>query len=107
MSQFQYVCSVDALVANSGVAALVNGQQIALFYLDNTVYATSNYDPICHAFVMSRGMIGDLKGQLMVASPLHKEHYNLLTGQCFEHPELYLPVYLVQIKDQAVWVAVP
>lgn len=107
MSQFQYVCSVDALVANSGVAALINGQQIALFYLAGQVYATSNYDPICHAFVMSRGMVGDLKGQLMVASPLHKEHYNLQTGQCFEHPDIYLTVYPSHIEDHAVWVSVP
>ena len=33
MTQWQDVCSVDDLQPNSGVCALVEGQQVAIFYL--------------------------------------------------------------------------
>lgn len=43
MSDFVAVCSVDDLVKNSGVAALVNDTQVALFYINDAVYALNNY----------------------------------------------------------------
>lgn len=97
------------LVANSGVCALVNGAQVALFYLpalEPQVYAVGNWDPVGKANVLSRGMVGDLQGQPVVASPLYKQHYNLQTGQCLEKAEYSVPVYAVKLEQEAVWVQV-
>lgn len=104
MSEFKTVCSVSDLVENSGVAALVEGVQVALFYLDGEVYALNNYDPIGQANVMSRGMVGDLKGELMVASPLQKQHYSLHTGQCLDVEGVSIPTYEAQIDNDQVMV---
>lgn len=81
------VCSLDQLQANAGVAALVDGRQVALFYLPSqspSVYAIDNYDPIAGAYVLSRGIVGDLAGALVVASPVYKQHFRLSDGQCLE-----------------------
>ena len=42
------VCSVDDLVDNSGVCALIEDKQVALFKLKGAdeVYAISNWDPL-------------------------------------------------------------
>lgn len=106
MSEFVNVCAKQDLVINSGVAALVNGEQIALFYINDTVYALNNFDPIGKAYVMSRGMIGDLKGNLMVASPLQKQHYNLETGVCMDLEGVSIPVYPAKIDGDQVLVQV-
>lgn len=98
------VCRIADLVANSGVAALVNGQQVALFYLPaepEPVYAIDNYDPIGQANVLSRGIVGDLKGELVVASPLYKQHYSLTTGRCLEK-EVAVRVWPVRIRGERV-----
>jgi len=50
--------TIDDLVANSGVCALVNNQQVAIFYVPQNkegVFAISNYDPIGKANVLSPG----------------------------------------------------
>lgn len=104
MSNYEYVCTTDDLVKNSGVAALVNGTQVALFYINDEVYAMNNYDPIGKANVMSRGMIGDLKGELMVAAPLQKQHYSLKTGQCLDVEGVSIPVYQTKVEDKQLFV---
>lgn len=81
------VCDVADLVEGSGVAALVDGEQIALFYLPDSeppLYVIDNHDPVSGANVLSRGIVGDIKGELVVASPLYKQHFSLVTGQCLE-----------------------
>jgi len=86
MSAWNDICSETDLQPDSGVCALVNGQQIAIFYLpkEDALYAIDNYDPFGQAYVLSRGLIGDINGVAMVASPLYKQHFDLATGQCFE-----------------------
>ena len=107
--QWSTVCTTDDLVPNSGVCALVNGQQVALFYLPSTdekVFAIGNYDPIGKANVLSRGMVGDLKDCLVVASPLYKQHFSLRDGQCLEDEEVSVASYPARIDGKAVQVGV-
>ena len=94
------VCSIDDLQPNSGVCALVNNQQVAIFYMpkEQAIYAIDNYDPFGDVHVLSRGVIGDIQGRPMVASPLYKQHFDLETGQCFEDDTVKVPVYGVQIN---------
>ena len=39
------------------------------------LYAIGNYDPAGDANVLSRGIIGSVNGQTVVASPLYKHHF--------------------------------
>ena len=100
------VCAIGDLQPDSGVCALVAGKQVALFYLSKTqqVFAVSNFDPIGKVNVLSRGMIGDLGGEPMLASPLYKHHYSLTTGICFENKEVAIATYPVRIENQRVTV---
>ncbi len=104
MSGWLDVCSVADLQPNSGVCALVNGQQIAIFYMheDEAVYAISNFDPIGNANVLSRGMIGDMNGTPMVASPLYKQHFDLKTGQCLEDEAVKVDAYEARLNNERV-----
>lgn len=102
------LCALSDLVANSGVAVLHDVEQIALFYLPDetpTVFAVGNHDPIGGANVLSRGIVGDIKGEVVVASPLYKQHFSLRTGVCVEQADVKIPVYDVGIVDDAVLLA--
>ncbi|MDA7753236.1 MAG: nitrite reductase small subunit NirD [Porticoccaceae bacterium] len=105
MSQVTIICEQKDLVANSGICAMVDGQQIALFYLPKEtpqVYAIGNWDPIGKAHVLSRGMVGDINERLVVASPLYKQHFDLHTGECLEDSEYSVPVYRVELTADKV-----
>ncbi|WP_347985832.1 nitrite reductase small subunit NirD [Methylomonas sp. AM2-LC] len=108
MSTWIDVCSVDDLQPDSGVCALVAGQQLALFYVTKTqqIFAVANFDPIGKANVLSRGMIGDIAGEPMLASPLYKQHYSLITGHCFEHADIKIDTYAVLIENNRVAVKI-
>jgi len=107
MSQVLKICEQTDLVANSGICAIVEGKQIALFYLPKetpTVYAIGNWDPIGKANVLSRGMVGDINQRLVVASPLYKQHFDLQTGNCIEDRAISVPVYHVELVADEVLV---
>jgi len=104
------LCSIDDLVPDSGVCALLGSEQIALFYLpdcDPPLYALGNHDPLGGANVLSRGIVGDIKGEPVVASPLYKQHYSLRSGHCIEQPEVQVPVYAVTLHDGFVFCELP
>ncbi len=108
MSAWIDVCALNDLQPDSGVCALVAGKQVALFYLTKTdkVYAVCNFDPIGKANVLSRGMIGDLGGEPMIASPLFKQHFSLKTGNCFEYSDVEIETYAVRIDNNRVAVKI-
>ncbi len=107
MTNLVKVCAVEDLQTNMGVGALVKGEQIALFKLANgDVFAIGNFDPFSEANVLSRGIVGDLKGHKVVASPIYKHHYKLESGECLEDETVKVPAYQVVVKEGAVFVAV-
>jgi nitrite reductase (NADH) small subunit len=108
MSQWIDVCCLDDLQPDSGVCALVEGEQIAIFYMprEAAIYALSNYDPIGKANVLSRGLLGDVKGEPVVASPLFKQHFNLKTGGCLEEEGVTVNAYAVRLVEDRVEVKV-
>ena len=108
--QWEKVCGREDLVPGSGVCALVGTEQVALFYLpdeEQALFALGNRDPIGKANVMSRGIVGDLRGELVVASPLYKQHFSLNTGVCLEEEEVRLEVYNVRFDGDSVLIARP
>ena len=101
------VCSLDEIVPNTGVCALVGGEQVAVFRVASSeqhVYAIGNYDPNSGAAVLSRGMIGNLGERVVVASPIYKQHFDLSTGECLEAPEHSVPSFRARIEGGKVWV---
>jgi nitrite reductase (NADH) small subunit len=104
---WQLVCALDDIWPNMGVCALVEDRQVAIFRMqDDLLYAIDNYDPQSDANVLSRGIIGDLGGEHVVASPIYKHHYQLRTGICVEDADICLRTYPVELRDGAVWVQV-
>ena len=101
------VCALDDITPNTGVGALIENQQIALFRVghEKRVYALSNQDPFSKAFVMSRGILGDLQGERVVASPIYKQHFSLATGRCLEDKDQKLLVFPSKIENGKVWVS--
>ncbi|NVK57226.1 MAG: nitrite reductase small subunit NirD [Alteromonadaceae bacterium] len=105
-AQWHDVCHIDDLVTNSGVCALVEGQQIAIFNIvqggDKQYFAISNWDPVGHANVLYRGIVGTLQDKVVVASPLYKEHYELATGKCLEREDVSVQPFAVRIEQDRV-----
>jgi nitrite reductase (NADH) small subunit len=100
------VCSDTDLVTNSGVCALLNKQQIALFKIKSAnneqLYAVSNWDPIGKANVLYRGLLGSVQDSKVIISPLYKQRYCLESGQCLDDAAIKLIVYPVRIEQNQV-----
>ena len=106
LSTWKGVCSEQDLVSNSGVVVWLDGAQVALFYLPGaegkTLYAIDNHDPESGANVIGRGLVGSIKGDLVVAAPIYKQHYRLADGQCLEAPQQRLRVWPVRLNAGVV-----
>jgi len=101
------VCRLEEIVPGTGVCALVRGRQVAIFRLDDdSVHALDNRDPFSKANVLSRGIVGDLKGELVVASPVYKQHFSLVSGRCVEDAAVRIPVYRATVEDGFVFVEI-
>lgn len=125
---WQPLCQRDDLVPFSGVAAWVDTPegpaQVAIFYFPNDpnrsqpagpntpalpgqvqeLYALDHHDPFSGANVIARGIVGDIKGEPVVASPIYKQHFRLADGQCLENPGLRLRTWPLSFKDDEVWI---
>ena len=97
------VCGYDDLQPERGVAALLGGEQVALFRtFDGSLYAIGNQDPFTGAFVLSRGIVGTRGAVPTVASPLHKQVFDLRTGACLDDETACAPVFAVRELDGQV-----
>lgn len=99
------VCQYDALVPERGVAALVLGQQVAVFRLaDGSVHAVAHHDPVSGANVMARGLVGTRGDRDTVTSPVYKQVYDLRTGRCLDDDTMVLPSWPVRVEAGTVQV---
>jgi NAD(P)H-dependent nitrite reductase small subunit len=98
------VCALEDILPESGAAALVDGKEIAIFRVGDAVFAIGNHDPASDANVLSRGIVGDIGGEIVVASPIYKQHFNLITGRCLEEPRFAVPAYLAEVRNGQIWV---
>lgn len=98
------VCALDNIVPNTGVCALVRGEQVAVVRVGDgdAVYAIGNFDPWSKAFVLSRGIVGDKGGVPKIASPLYKQNFDLRTGICLDDPAVAVPSYDVRVRGGVV-----
>lgn len=104
--QWHTLCDASELQPNLGVRALVEGQQIAVFKVQGELYALSAIDPFTQTAVLSRGLVGDLNGHLVVTSPLYKQHFDLRTGQCLEDESVRVATFPVREWQGSIQVVV-
>ena len=99
------VCRLDQIEVEGGVAALVDGVAVAIFRThDGNVYAISNDDPWSNASVLARGIVGT-RGEIpFVASPMHKQAFDLRTGQCLDDAAVRVTTYDGRVTDGMVLV---
>jgi nitrite reductase (NADH) small subunit len=103
------VCSVDDILPNTGICALLNDRHVAVFHVrtdTEQLFAIDNFDPNAGASVLSRGLVGNLGERIVVASPIYKHHFDLQNGECLEAPENSVCAYPVRIENRQVLVAV-
>lgn len=110
-TRWESVCRLDQLQPGRGVAALLDGRQIALFRLAgpdgaDVVHAIDNIDPISGAAVLSRGIVGDRQGRPVVASPVYKQAFSLETGRCLDELGQEVEVFNVRVTNGWVQVGV-
>ncbi len=105
--QWTTICPIDRILPNTGVCALVNGKQIAVFRVGDgmDVYAINNYDPFSKAYVLSRGIVGDRNGIPKVASPIYKQNFSLLTGEYLDDSTVKLQTFPAQVVEGKVQVS--
>ena len=120
-SEWLDVCGVEAVTADRGVAALVHGVPVAIFRLaaieagaigeasTEQWFCVDHVDPRTGAPVMARGLVGSttLDGIEVptIASPLHKQRYDLRTGAGLGDETTSLRAWPVTVFDGRVLVA--
>ncbi|WP_300000226.1 nitrite reductase small subunit NirD [uncultured Cedecea sp.] len=104
MSQWNTVCQLSDILPETGVCALVKGEQIAIFrpYADEQVYAVSNIDPFFEASVLSRGLIAEHHNELWITSPLKKQHFRLIDGYCLEDESYSIAHFAARVENGVV-----
>lgn len=106
------VCKLPDILPETGVCALIDGKQVAIFRTrEGKLFAIDNYDPFSRANVLSRGLIGGTtltnddgirESILYVASPIYKQRFDLVTGQCLDDTEVKLATYQVELDEDDV-----
>ena len=101
MSKWIEVCELETIFPSTGICALIEGKQVAIFRPSEEaqVYAINNMDPFARANVLSRGVICQHQDQLWVASPLKKQRFNLADGSCLENSEVSVEAYKARVTD--------
>ncbi|MEJ4043786.1 nitrite reductase large subunit NirB [Erwinia sp. SLM-02] len=101
------LCDLQAIPPNAGMAARLANRQIALFHLPahpQQVFALSNHEPDSDANVLARGLVGDVKGEPVVISPLYKQRFRLHDGHSVDGGPSALSVWPVKVENGRVWV---
>lgn len=102
------VCRLADLVPERGVAALVDGEQVALFCVDDgtgrQVFAIDHHDPFSGANVLARGIVGTADDRWYVASPVYKQRFDLETGRCLDDDHVAVGTWSVDVVGDEVHV---
>jgi nitrite reductase (NADH) small subunit len=108
MNTWTPICSLTRLEIERGVAALVDGVPVAIFRTySGELYALDNRDPFSGASVLSRGIVGTRGDIPTVASPMHKQAFDLRTGDCLDAPGVRVRAWAVRVRDGVVEVGEP
>jgi nitrite reductase (NADH) large subunit len=100
---------VDDFPFDGGATIKYGKVQIAVFNFATRGewYACQQMCPHKKAFVLSRGMIGDVEGEPKVACPLHKKAFSLKSGECLTGESYSVDVFPVKIEAGNVLLELP
>lgn len=102
------MCRLAELEVARGVTALVHGQAVAVFRVDeDTVYALGNHDPFGRSVAsagIAKGIVGRRGNVPFVASPVHRHAFDLRTGRCLDDVHVAVPAYDVKVVEGVVLV---
>ncbi|MFG0835444.1 nitrite reductase small subunit NirD [Aeromonas bivalvium] len=98
------LCPLTSLLPGQGRSARIGERQLAVFLLGERVYVLDDRDPASGVTLLSRGILGDIGGEPVVASPLYKQRYALMDGRCLDDPALRVTCWPVRLEGGAVWV---
>lgn len=113
------ICALSDLSVERGAAALLGGDQVAVFRLvDDSVRACQQHDPYSGTNVLSRGLIGSHEVSAgdggpeelvpTIASPMYKQVWNLDTGEVLDAgggEKLPIAVHAAEVRDGRVLVS--
>lgn len=99
---YHKVCTIEDIPKNTGVCALIEGKQIAIFRVgeENHLYAIDNMDPFSNANVLSRGIVGSKDG-----TPIYKQQFSLESGECLDDSEKSVSSYPIREQDGVVYLS--
>lgn len=101
-------CPIAELETGWGETALLAGRQVALLKDSEThAWAIEARDPHTGSMVMARGIMGSRGDAPTIASPLHKEVYDLRTGAGLSHPQYAVRTFPTRVVDGVLEVEVP
>ena len=98
---FTRICSIDDLVNKVGRRFIVNDIEVALFKINNEIFALSNVCPHQQTRLIYDGFIEDE----FVVCPAHGWKFNLRTGKK-DSGSNGLQIFPVQVIDDKVFVKV-
>src|SRR6185312_6343894 len=94
------ICRLEELQPERGLAAQVGAARVAVFRtFDGMLHALADRDPFTGRNVLARGIVGSRGASATVASPLHKQVFDLATGKCLDEPSRNVDVYPVRVRD--------
>lgn len=104
-----YVGTVGDFPHDGGATIKHGKSQIAVFHFASRGqwYATQNMCPHRKAFVLSRGIVGDVQGEPKVACPLHKKTFSLSDGRSLEGEAYRIRTFPVKVEGEGVYVKLP
>ncbi|MBM4152150.1 MAG: nitrite reductase small subunit NirD [Kiritimatiellaceae bacterium] len=99
-----------SVVPSNGGATMKYGRhQIAVFHFEkkNQWFASQNMCPHKREMVLSRGLLGDVKGIPKVVCPMHKRSFSLETGEGLADPEYRIHTFPVEIRNDRIFIQLP
>jgi len=109
MNQTVNIGTTNIILPNTGRAALINGQQVAVFHIktgaESEFFAVDNFCPFARANVLSRGITGCVDGKVVVASPVYKQHFDLKTGVCLEDESVSVKTWPIAIEGDSILIS--
>lgn len=103
------VGSVDDFPPDGGRTVKVGREAVAVFHFASRGewYACQNTCPHQNQPVLSRGILGDQRGEPKVVCPLHKQAFSLESGACLSGESYEVAVYPVHVVGKDVYVEPP
>jgi nitrite reductase (NADH) large subunit len=94
---------------DGGMALRYGDAQIAVYNFSSRGewYASQNMCPHMKDMVLSRGLLGDQKGEPKVACPQHKKTFSLKSGECLSGEPYRIRTFPVKVENGVVYVELP